>query len=196
MKQKIIYNPNDIVGPLGKLIALGESRSLGYNAISNVYVDINNSSLLLTNMTIKEIMERQSLQKNNPDKFYAVGKYQCIPSTLKEACEKLGIDINEKFNQKIQDMICQDYLLSRKRPNLVSYYNNKNKNDEILLKNAGISIAAEFGSVEDPNYPGYPYGGPNGNYVKYGNKVQTTWKKIKIALKKEWEFRNIKKEPL
>jgi len=198
---KNIDNPDEIVGPLAKLIAKGESGSAGYDAFnrgSNAPKgsgSIGGEKLTLTDMTIKDVMEKQSLPPGSPDKLFAVGKYQCIPITLKAACQALNIDTNQKFTQQTQDIICQEYLVARKRPKLVAYYKNPNKNDETFLKDAGQTLAAEFASIEDPYYPGFPYGGPNGTYAKAGNKVHTKWETIKTTLISEWDFRNNPKQP-
>lgn len=198
---KVINNKDEIVGPLAKLIAKGESGSAGYDAFnrgSNAPKgtgSIGGEKMSLVDMSIKDIMEKQSLPPGSPDKLFAVGKYQCIPVTLKAACQALNIDTACKFTPETQDVICQEYLVARKRPKLVAYYKNPNKNDEKFLKDAGEALAAEFSSIEDPYHLGYPYGGPNGTYYKAGNRVHTKWEQIKTTLLSEWEFRNNPKQP-
>jgi len=190
-----------ITGPLAGLIAKGESGSAGYDAFnrgSNAPPGTGSTGgekLTLTSMTIKDIMAQQALPTGDPKKLFAVGKYQCIPVTLTSACKALNIDIDTKFTPQVQDIICQEYLVGRKRPKLIAYYRNPDKNSETLLKEAGKSLAAEFASIEDPYYPGYPYGGPTGTYYKNGNKVHTTYEKIKATLLHEWDFRNNQKSP-
>jgi hypothetical protein len=196
---KVVTEPGKIVGPLGGLIAKAESGKDGYNAFNrgtaNGAIIPAGGKLDLTKMPIKEIMAKQALPPGSPDRLFAVGKYQCIPVTLKAACQALNIDINEPFSEKTQDIICQEYLVAKKRPALVAYYRNPNKNDEKLLMDAGQSLAAEFASIEDPYFLGYPYKGPNGSYYKSGNRAHTMWKQIKATLQSEWEFRNDKKNP-
>ena len=198
---KVIDSKDSIVGPLANLIAKGESGAAAYDAFnrgSNAPKgsgSIGGEKLTLTGMTIKDIMEKQSLPPGSPDRLFAVGKYQCIPVTLKAACQALNIDVNQKFTETTQDIICQEYLVARKRPKLVAYYKNPNKNDESFLKDAGQALAAEFASIEDPYHLGYPYGGQNGTYFKAGNKVHTKWDQIKTTLQKEWDFRNNPKQP-
>ena len=198
---KVIQNKDEIIGPLANLIAKGESGSAAYDAFnrgSNAPKgsgSIGGEKLTLVDMTINEIMERQSLPSGSAEKLFAVGKYQCIPITLKAACQALNIDTQQKFTPTTQDIICQEYLVARKRPKLVAYYKNPNKDDEKLLKAAGEALAAEFASIEDPFFIGYPYGGPNGTYAKAGNKVHTKWDQIKPTLIAEWEFRNNPEQP-
>ena len=196
---KVVTEPGKIVGPLGSLIAKAESGKDGYNAFNrgtaNGKIIPPGGKLELTKMSIKEIMAKQALPPGSPDRLFAVGKYQCIPVTLKAACQALNIDINQPFSEKTQDIICQEYLVAKKRPALVAYYRNPDKNNEKLLMDAGQSLAAEFASIEDPYFLGYPYKGPNGTYYKSGNRAHTKWSQIKATLQSEWEFRNDKKNP-
>ena len=196
-----LVKPDEIVGPLAKLIASGESGSAGYDAFNRGSGapkgtgSVGGQKLSLTDMTIKEIMDKQSLQPGDPNRLFAVGKYQCIPSTLKDACQKLNIDVNQRFSPYTQDLICQEYLVARKRPRLLAYYRNPNKNNETLLKEAGKALAAEFASIEDPFNLKFPYGGETGTYYKNGNRVKTSWDTIKENLISEWEFRNNPQAP-
>lgn len=195
---KLITDKNSIVGPLANLIAKAESGTAGYNAFNRGTASgkiVGGGQMNLTEMTIKDIMAKQCLPPSSGDKLFAVGKYQCIPVTLSAACQALNINTDQKFTPQIQDIICQEYLVGKKRPKLMAYYRNPDKNSETLLKEAGKSLAAEFASIEDPYFIGYPYGGPTGTYYKSGNKVGTKWETIKTTLVKEWEFRNNKASP-
>lgn len=184
-----------IIGPLAILIAKAESGSKGYNAFNrgtaNGKIIPAGGSMDLISMQVSEIMALQALPPGNSNRLFAVGRYQCIPGTLKEAVKSLNIDTTRKFNQVTQDLICQEYLLSRKRPALLKYYKSSDKNDESLLMNAGRALAGEFSSIEDPYNLGFPYGGKNGSYYKGGNRAHTMWaSQIKPTLIQEWEFRN------
>lgn len=196
---KVVTDKAKIVGPLGALISKAESGTDGYNAYNkgtvNGKIVGKTKNIDLTKMPIKDIMARQALPSGDPNKMFAVGKYQCIPDTLKAACKALNIDVNQPFDEKCQDIICQEYLISKKRPPLVAYYRNPDKSNEKLLMNAGQSLAAEFASIEDPYFLGFPYKGPKGRYYKSGNRAHTKWSKIKKMLQAEWEFRNNKTSP-
>jgi uncharacterized protein (DUF2345 family) len=191
---------DSITGPLAELISKGESGSAGYDAFNRGSGakpgtgSIGGQKLSLTKMPIKDIMAAQALSPNSPDRLFAVGKYQCIPTTLREACTALNIDVQTTFNERVQDLICQEYLIARKRPKLVAYYRNPNQSNDQLIKEAGRSLAAEFASLEDPDYPGFPYGGENGRYYKAGNKVKTPWSLVQSTLQQEWTFRNTSKK--
>ncbi|CAB4126649.1 Protein Gp5, N-terminal OB-fold domain containing protein [uncultured Caudovirales phage] len=184
-----------LIGPLANLIAKAESGNKGYNAFNrgtaNGKIIPAGGNMILTDMQISEIMTLQALPPGNPQRLFAVGRYQCIPDTLKEAVKSLNIDITRKFNEVTQDLICQEYLLAKKRPALVKYYKSSDKADQTLLMKAGQCLAAEFASIEDPYFLGYPYGGPNGRYYRSGNKAHTMWEsQIKPTLLAEWDFRN------
>lgn len=194
-----VVEGDSIIGPLAKLIAKAESGADGYNAYNrgtvNGKIVPGSGKLELTKMPIKDIMAKQALPPSSPDRLFAVGKYQTIPVTLKAACQALNIDINQPFTEKTQDIICQEYLVAKKRPALVAYYRNPDRNNEKFLMDAGQSLAAEFASVEDPYFPGYPYKGPEGTYYKSGNRAHTKWSTIKTTLQSEWDFRNNSKNP-
>ena len=197
---KVVTDPAKIVGPLGTLVAKAESGADGYNAFNrgtaNGKIIPAGKKMDLTKMSIKDIMARQSLPAGDPERLFAVGKYQCIPVTLKSACQALNIDINEPFSERTQDIICQEYLVGKKRPALIAYYRNPDRNNKDLLFKAGQSLAAEFASIEDPYFPGFPYKGELGTYYKSGNRAKTLWERdIKPTLLTEWDFRNNKQEP-
>lgn len=192
-------NPSGIIGPLATLIAKGESGGAGYNAWNKgtkdgKFIPVSGTRDIV-NMSIREIMRRQSLPKSDDECLFAVGKYQCTTNPLREAVDILKLDLDRKFDQVTQDIICQEYLICRKRgrEDIPRYYDNPDKNNENLLKKAGQALAAEFASIEDPFYLGYPYKGKNYNYYKSGNRVgkTSTWAgHIRPALIAEWEFRN------
>lgn len=199
----VVSDPDKIVGPMAKLVKSGETVSGSYDTFTKSLkgptgegtIATGDGNLKLSAMTIKDIMEKQSLPAGSPDKLYSIGKYQISPADLKAACQSLNIDVNQKFTESVQDIICQEYIVSRKRGKLVAYYKNPNKNDEVFLMDAGQALAAEFPSFEDPYNIGFPYGGERGTYHKDGNKVETTWETIKVSLIKEWEFRNDANNP-
>ena len=182
---------DSITGPLAQLTGSADYDSFnrGSGATPGTGT-VGGQKLSLTKTPIKDIMAAQALSPNSPDRLFAVGKYQCIPTTLREACTSLNIDVETTFNERVQDLICQEYLIARKRPKLLAYYRNPNQNNDELLKEAGRSLAAEFSSLEDPDYPDYPYGGENGRYAKSGIKVKTPWSLVESTLQQEWTFRN------
>jgi len=201
----VVTDPAKIVGPLGTLISKLSDATDGYDTYTLGVVggrDIPGTKKMeISKMSIKDIMALQTLPPKDPNKIFAVGKYEIIPVTLKSACQALNIDINEPFSQITQDIICQEYLVGKKRPALIAYYRNPDKNNSEMLLKAGQSLAAEFAFIEDPFFVGYPYKGELGSYFRSGYVASAFWdtgKKdtdIKPALLAEWDFRNNKEEP-
>ena len=157
---------------LGKLIAeKGESGKAGYNAanMGTKKVDGKNKIMSagkvnLEDMTIGEIMRRQSIKWGSPDekdKLFAVGKYQIIPGTLNDAVKTLRLDTKAKFNANTQEKIFNDYLLKVRKPHLQAYLSSKT-DDPTLLMSAIHELSLEWASIADPNIPG-------GKSSHYGN---------------------------
>ena len=193
-----VVSTEKVIGPLAKLVKTGETVAGSYDTYTKSTngpqgtssVATGSGNVKLSKMTIKEIMEKQSLPAGSPDKLYSVGKYQIDPVSLKNAIQALNIDVNQSFSEATQDLICQEYIVARKRPKLVAYFKTASKTDDKLLQDAGEALAAEFPTYEDPYNPGFPYGGENGNYYKAGYRVATKWDTVKENLLSEWEFRN------
>ena len=193
-----VVSTEKVIGPLAKLVKSGDAVAGSYDTYTKSTngpqgtssVATGSGNLKLSKMTIKDIMEKQSLPAGSPDKLYSVGKYQIDPVTLKNAVQALNIDVNQTFSESTQDLICQEYVVARKRPKLVAYFKTGSKTDEKLLKDAGEALAAEFPTYEDPYNPGFPYGGEKGNYYKAGYRVTTKFDTVKENLLNEWEFRN------
>lgn len=147
--------------PVGDLIARGESRGAGdYNAnnrgTSNGKILAGNKNLDLTSMTIGEIMKRQSLPKSDPNRLFAVGRYQMIPDTLKEAVTALKLSKSEKFTPEVQEQLF-GYLINQKRPEIGNYLSGKS-ND---INAAMLGASKEWASVANPFTGNSYYGSGN-----------------------------------
>lgn len=91
----------------------------------------------LNEMSLGEVMEKQK----NRDMF-AAGRFQVIPSTLKEASEKLKLNPTEKFDEKMQDRIFNEYLVAQKRPEIKSFLDGKGS-----MESAQLATAKEWASM-------------------------------------------------
>jgi muramidase (phage lysozyme) len=125
---------------LASLLERGESKAFGgytaYNQkVGNQY---KAGRADLDKLSINDILAAQSRGQ-----YYAVGKYQLIPSTLKEAKERLGLTGNEKFTPQIQEYIFANYLIGDKRPAIRDYLNGSSDNLEAAL----LALAQEWASV-------------------------------------------------
>lgn len=169
-------------------IAHAESGKAGYSAANkgtrgNRIIPVQ-EKLNLEDMSIEEIMKRQAIKwgsSNEKDKLFAVGKYQVIPETLRDAVVKLGIDIKQKFNAQLQDKIFQEYLLGLKRPAIAKYLNSP-VDDPVLLKAAVKQMSKEWASVADPDIPG----GKTSHYG-HGNKASVSVEQASDYLRKDRE---------
>lgn len=129
---------------LGDLIGRHEG---GYNSFNRGRAgDSKGQSMDFSNMTIGEVMRRQALGRGDPNRLFAVGKYQVIPETLKDAVSQLGISSGEKLTPELQDKIFNEYLLKSKRREVANYISGKSDN----LEAAALALSKEWASVAAP----------------------------------------------
>jgi len=102
------------------------------------------------NITIQDIRTRQALPKGDPNRLFAVGKYQIVPSTLEAAIKALGLDPNTKFTPEVQEYIFREYLMKKKQPKVYEYITNPNKGDAKSQEAAVLGLSKEFASVGIP----------------------------------------------
>jgi hypothetical protein len=127
----------------------------------------------LTSMTLKEIMEYQSIKDpNNPDRLFAVGAYQFTPDTLKFAMESAGISENAVFTADVQDRLGIELLIGSKRPKLAAYIKGES-ND---INAAMLDFAREWASAPDPK--------TGKSYYGSGNKAKHTVAETRQALQR------------
>lgn len=101
----------------------------------------------LTDMTLNQVLAYQEqMRKSGNYPSDAVGKYQVIGSTLQGAITNLKLDGNQKFDQKTQDKIYEDYLIGGKRKGVMDYITGKTNN----LLQAMLEMAQEFASFPVP----------------------------------------------
>jgi hypothetical protein len=175
-------------GPFGDFIAGFESGGAGYNAFNRGSspppgTGSPRESMNLENMTIDAILALMA-SIDPRQRLFAVGRYQCIPDTLRGACKKLNIPTTSKFSRDIQDNIFVNYLCKTKQPKINTYLSGGDPNDEAALLNACSATAGEWASIEDPqlNPVRGRYDGQGTNHAK--GKTGPT----KEALKAQWKF--------
>lgn len=173
---------------VSEAIAKGESAAGSYNAANmgtrgDKIIGIK-GKLNLEDMTIGEVMRRQSIKwgaVNESDKLFAVGKYQMIPDTLRDAVRTLNIDPKEKFSGELQERMFNEYLIGKKRPAIAAYLNSPT-DDPKLLHQAVKAASLEWASIADPDIPG----GRSSHYGS-GNKASITVEQMKDYLRKDRE---------
>ncbi|MEZ8210943.1 peptidoglycan-binding protein [Vibrio bivalvicida] len=91
----------------------------------------------LTTFTVSEVIAKQKERS-----LFAVGRFQIIPSTLSEAVEYLSINKNDVFDKKIQDRIFNEFLIKKKRPQIIAYLEGSGS-----VEDAIYAWAKEFASA-------------------------------------------------
>lgn len=157
---------DDPTNPLGALLQSGESGKAGYNAF-NLHggKSTHGEKLDLGGMTLVQIQQRQGKD------FFAVGKYQFTPDTLKAAQKSLGLKGDEKFTPQLQEKIFHDYLLGTKRKAIGDFISGKSNNVDAAVK----SLSEEWASVSDSkNGMHSHYEGKQGNHasISYADAVK------------------------
>ncbi|TZF90212.1 peptidoglycan-binding domain-containing protein, partial [Cognatilysobacter lacus] len=132
--------------PLSDLIGRGEG---GYDSFNRGRAgDAGSAVLAISQMTVGEVMRRQSLGAHDPERLFAVGKFQMIPGTLREAAAHLHVDANAPLTPELQERMFAEYLVSDKRPAVRSYVTGPGGAQ--ALGSAQLALAQEFASVADP----------------------------------------------
>ena len=172
----------DAVNPYGSavkaLIAKGESsndvKGRGYNSANkpNAGDGKPNEAIVVEGLKDKTIKEVQKMQADG--EIFTAGKYHIIPTTLKDAVKALKLTGDEKFDEKMQEKIYDNYLTGIKpgRENINAFKQGKSNDVDA----AALDLAKEFASVPDPK-TGRSF------YDKDGfNKSSITVDEIKAAL--------------
>jgi len=147
-------------GVLGALVAAHESGAAGYNAYNRGNAgDSPNASMNFAAMSLAQITQLQALPTGNPNRLFAVGKYQIIPTTMKDAIAKLGLALNQMLTPDLQETLFRSYLVAIKRPQVKSFITGGGAS----LTDAELALAQEFASFPNPATGLSCYGGSGGN---------------------------------
>jgi hypothetical protein len=150
--------PDGAGGILGEMVGKIESKG-NYNAFNRGTAGVSTGGPLnLVGMTIGDIKAQQALPKNDPSRLFAVGKYQIVPTTMKETVENLGVQNNELYTPALQEKMFRKFLIGDKRKKLKGYIMGKHDD----LDAAQIDLANEFASVPKPG-GGSAHAGVGGN---------------------------------
>ncbi len=178
-----ITTVSKVVSQIGKqnsvsgLIHWGESKRRGYNDYnrgSDRRAASNKQNLDLTQMSVGQIMQMQALPIGSVNRLFAVGKYQVIPDTLKEAVSALHISQTDKFTPQLQEKIFTEHLASRKRPQIEKYIKGSGS-----LENASHAVAQEWASVASIKTGRGLYDGVGVNHA--GIKAQEMTAALQVA---------------
>ena len=159
---------------LGSVISKGEGGYNSYNrgTIGKKIIGATHNGNI-TNLTVSDILRRQAIKDpNNTNRIFAFGKYQMIPSTFKDAVNKMGLNGDEMMTPELQERIFLEYLI-KKRPALYNYITGQSNDKQAALDAAAL----EWASIE---WRGT--GKPAPGYAKHGNKASTSTKQIEAAI--------------
>ncbi len=158
--------------PIYDLMYGGESGAAGYNAYNRgTYTDAEgrerirpgNPPMDFSRFTLGEVMDMQALERRDPERVFAVGKYQIIPDTMTGAVTSLGLDRNQPFSADLQDRLFSEYLLRDKQPSVRDYIEGR---EGATLRAAQHGLSREWASFGDPENGGRShYGGANRAHI-------------------------------
>lgn len=138
--------------PLANLIARGEGT---YNSVNlGQRGGYRSSDADLASMTVAQVLKAQA-----DHQFNAAGRYQIIPSTLRDAVKAMHLGGGEKFDAGLQDRIFSQYLTGSRHAEIADYLSGKNNN---LMAAVGAA-AREWASVADPTTGRSHYAGVGNN---------------------------------
>jgi flagellar biosynthesis GTPase FlhF len=155
---KIATGAIAVAGALAGKEALAENISKyeskgagGYNAynkgtIGNKMIGAD-KPIDFSKITISEFLKRGALKPGDPDRLFAVGRYQIIPTTMESLVKKLKLDPDKTYlDSETQDSLFSNGLVGVIRKKVDNYI--KGLSDD---KNAAIlELAKEFASVGIP----------------------------------------------
>ncbi|UNW14046.1 hypothetical protein MP631_11135 [Xanthomonas phaseoli pv. phaseoli] len=154
---------------MADLIQRGESGRDNYNAYNRgTYVGADGREhirgstgpLDFSGMTVGEVMDSQALPRGDEDRLFAVGRYQVIPSTMKDAVNKLCLERSQEFTPELQDQVFSDYLITHKKSAVRNYITDASGSS---LNSAQKALAQEWASIADPGTGKSYYDKPGGS---------------------------------
>ncbi|MDC0506118.1 hypothetical protein OAN96_00825 [Candidatus Gracilibacteria bacterium] len=128
-----------------------------YNALVG---DADQYVVRLTSMSISEVLDYQETMVASGKESSAVGKYQIINKTLKGLVANHNLDLNAKFDEKMQDRLAI-YLMEEKGLN--KFTSGKMSKDEFQLGLSQVWAAIPTGPLGKGDENDSYYGGVGSN---------------------------------
>jgi len=171
-------------GALAANITKFESGAAGYNAynrgtVGNKMIG-SDKPIDFSKMTIAEYLEHGRLKSGDPDKIFAMGKYQIIPDTMAGLVKKLKLDPEKTFlDSATQDLLFNEGIIKQTRRNVAAYLSGQSNDRDAAI----LDMAKEFASVGVP----YPAGKAQERGQSYyagvgGNKAHNPPEAVGAAL--------------
>ena len=153
------------VAPVESLLSFISQGEGGYNAMNQgtrgkkIVGSSNESHKVigknLSDMTVGDVMDMQKGSLKSGRKIFAAGRYQMIPSTMKNAVAMAGISRDAIFNKETQDKL--GMALMQSKPKLNAYLMGKSGDSHGALRD----MANEWRSIPHPDTGRAVGGGPN-----------------------------------
>jgi len=138
----------------------------------------------LSEYTVGEVMAFQKNARSGDGQLFATGRYQFIPSTLKDLVEKSNTPANSKFNKETQDKLAYQLLISK--PATKAYIFAENEDNKDNLEKAALGVAQIWSSVGVPYATNGKYGRVEKNQSFYsggGDKASEPTEAVQDSLK-------------
>lgn len=198
---EVLSDLDSLIADLGTAISHGEGGYESYNTgtINNKvqYSYLKPAQGTLTEKTLKEILNSHTLPATDKNRYFAVGKYQLIPSTLNDAINKLQLSLDLKFDAKLQERIFKDYLAPQKRAILGSFIKEGNHSIDVVqyeMAKEWASIAVPQGMNISKKLGGYASDGQKSFYESSANHANlASTKKVRDILTKISQYHQGKK---
>ena len=145
-----------------QLLFDAEAGDSGYGAYNRGSAgDSGGKSIDFSKLTVGEIKRLQALPKDHPDRLYAVGAYQMIPSTFDQITRELKIGDDELLTNELQDKLLVQGLIP-KQPELYNYLTSE---EDLGASTGQVGLSKEWASVADPHTGESRYGGVGNNHA-------------------------------
>lgn len=139
---------------------IGQSEGAGYDTLFG-YSE-RKYGAVPTQMTLKEVLELQDRMASDLGSS-AVGKYQIMRYTLRDAIKALGLPLDTVFDEETQDRIATDYLLARR-----GY--NEYKSGQLSKGKFLNNLAQEWASIPTASGESFYAGDKMGNKASRGGR--------------------------
>ena len=154
--------------------------SSGLKSVVNAKDTMPFSSRLLTEMTIGEVIQYQSMARSGKGQLWATGHFQVIPDTLRGIYGKAKLNLDSKYDERNQQAIA-DALIDE-RTILRKYLNKDIQDTDANLKKASLEVAKIWSSVGVP----YATNGRTYNQSYYkSDKASVRSEDVQEALRKQ-----------
>lgn len=138
-------------GALAANITKFESGAAGYNAynrgtVGNKMIG-SDKPIDFSKMTIAEYLQHGRLKSGDPDKIFAMGKYQIIPETMAGLVKNLRLDPEKTLLDKdTQDLLFNEGIIKQSRRNVAAYLSGQSNDRDAAI----LDMSKEFASVGVP----------------------------------------------